>query len=1174
MMFTQGVQMNGKLGLWGALFAVALSACGEAPVYDFERRQVERGTLGEEVFRVLRKDAALSPRAHRERSAMLDARRGSLVTAIDTAVPEGEASALADLLLATRPLQDSGRLPGLTRKLALVFDEVAQDEAARAVWSERSSRGPESFVGPDTHASLMERVVSFDELEALARFGAALVVEHDGVDAVGEATLEEPDFMTEGVRAMARELARVEVTRDPDRLGVQLTGLLLRDDPAFVVEGLAPLEVTRLDARALPVVGRDRDGRLYSPFVDQDGDGLADVNGGGRFVDATGRLLDEVPWGEPGASGLVVRDARGLAQAPDGSGPLFETVDLQATAGRFVLEESAALVAQGVIFDLPEAALSVLPPRQARQDEVTGESYEGYPLDQPLMALAWAALEALGLESLDEVLDVASSLLSTDAQLLAELLLALEEFDGLRERHPEASLAEGNTLIDDLLPVVAQMAQRPGLLEDALLAFSDPVVVRAQDAAIDLLSFRGSQAVPAPDGPYEACFALCDSDHELGTLARADCVRACPRDEVLREPMDLEGPRSEVNRSHFERSMALLRDSRVSFELSVTQLVVSDLIDVEVGQEVLPPLLRIEDATVAFLEAVAGTFQLTDYVTEEAIDDPGVGLILDGMNTVCQPGFLGGLLEALLPELTRVTEADVSRVCLRYEEISEQEGIPERRRQRQRIAVLVSFLSLLTDVRMDEQPSAAQLARFFNVPNPRLDLELASLSLSQIVCEDGYFLWEHHGDMLYGAEATGLIDAIVPVARAFARHDALPLLAEVSSVIHQHYAAAGVVYELKAGGPSEKAARAAGVQVYEGLLRDWLAQGRAVPALQSLATKVSSIESRRGRSGAAVMESLVAHLAVPQEGLSHYDGRQTGRRADGVEVSPLSRVKVLEEALDAVAQRVESDAEAEAKWTRSVEALVDIFLGVSVDPDSGAARFDKPGSPALARVTVEQLAVVAARARDQGRLTSLIREDMRESLEGVLGGRALPVLVDLFDVVRRDPEDRALLTAALRHLLEDPESVGALLLAMYEQVMLRLADEEALSFEAHFLAKVLDPDRAWSGVSVTPEGLVSHGAQVLGETLAVDPEGVGVSLVRRGVRRSASLSSPGDDPAGRSPLGVLGESLVDYRRADPTLEGPLTSEDFRLLGAELESWLLDEQVGMEQVYDLVQARKR
>ncbi len=1157
-----------------ASLTLAAAACGED--YNLERVVPERGTFGEEVHRTLHKDALRSSRNWDERGRLLTRDEAPIVFALDSVVPADLLRPLADLLLALRPLIDRGIVPQMTQKIAALLDALLDADDVRLAWEADNLGRFEGYRAPQVRSALVENAVTFPGLVDLNRLFARLVLDNDGFDDDGTPN-NEPTFATDLVRALSVQLQTVEVAGEPDRIGAQAADLLLRQHADFDVADREPFWVVRVDHRGLPLVRSSARGTLYSPFRDNDGDGLADTNPAGQFIDARGEVLEAKPFGEPNSSGLLVRDAIGRAVAPDGDGFAFDYVDLNKTSAAFLLDQNAELARRDVLFDLVDALLAVLPTRGALED--AEGAYNGYPsADNVLLDLVYAALSILNFPGVDELLETNAVLLRDHQPILAELLLSFDEFGDILDTYPDAELTDGNTLGDDLVVAAWEVVESPGLVAELLTALEQPITLNTEVASLDPLRFKSAPgaAAPAPGGPYDTCFQTCNDGHAIGSQGRFDCIRACPREEVFGTLVDREAAPGPSNRSHFERTMALFRDTAgAQYEMKVERLTIPDLgTDIDVGNA-LPPLLRIEDAAGAFLESVAGDFRFVDHVTPEAIASEEVHLLLGGLDTICGSGFLGRLIQALTPVLLRVSEDDLRTSCRRFEEVSAQEGLDEDELTRQRIAVMVAFLSLLTDVPMDEVPTPAQLTRFFNTPNPSLDLEIAQMSLSQLSCHDGYFLHEHHGDMLFAAEASGLLDAIHPLVRVASAHGKTGQLAALMGVLHLHYVTPEVSYRTKNGAESARAGDGTGVVRYEPALVDFMERARLLAAGHELALVSGRLESSRERRLPAILEELIVHILRPDPAVRHRNGSGQSVDAAGRRVEPISQFYVLADALAAIDDRLDRDAQADAAWTRATDELADVLLGVEDGGGGGQARFSHPGGVALGAMLAEHLAGRMALRRDAGNLDVYLSQELLLDAREFFEGRSLPAALDLFEAATADPADRALLTEFLVDATGGDLGASSALVRLYE-FLLDLLDEASFVTTTRFYGELFDPDRAWpEEAGALP--LASHGMLLLRETDAVDGDALAVSLLANaGVRTTAGgLPPPPDgDPLGEYPASTLARAIRDYQRADPLSREPLTAEDYELIARGVHGWLRDDRVGMEQLYDLIEARKR
>ncbi|MEO1271740.1 MAG: hypothetical protein AAFX99_26915, partial [Myxococcota bacterium] len=206
-----------------ALMTALMVACPQE--YDFERKVPERVTFGEEVVKVVRKDATISARAARERTAALDRDRDQLVLAIDTIVPQDWLWPLERVLRLSQPNVDVGILPEATRRIAEVLGDCAADTEVRQVWAEDERGARDHLRAPELRAPLGERMVAFPELKRLTRWLMLLLLDHDGLTEEGQPQSEEPTYVLDLMRLLADEMLMAEVTEDANATKFQLLDL-------------------------------------------------------------------------------------------------------------------------------------------------------------------------------------------------------------------------------------------------------------------------------------------------------------------------------------------------------------------------------------------------------------------------------------------------------------------------------------------------------------------------------------------------------------------------------------------------------------------------------------------------------------------------------------------------------------------------------------------------------------------------------------------------------------------------------------------------------------------------------------------------------------------------------------------------------------------------------------
>src|SRR5262249_55782403 len=153
-----------------------------------------------------------------------------------------------------------------------------------------------SVLQTDDLLGYLARSANYPGVEQVFGAVAELVRENDGVDDNGVPN-GEPNLVRD-VQAFASRLLHEAATPPATTAVGLLDGLpaeLLVYAPARGgVPGSmgAPTWAVRVDANQNPAVAKDAQGKLFAPFVDANGDGVADVNADGRPIDAQGNPID------------------------------------------------------------------------------------------------------------------------------------------------------------------------------------------------------------------------------------------------------------------------------------------------------------------------------------------------------------------------------------------------------------------------------------------------------------------------------------------------------------------------------------------------------------------------------------------------------------------------------------------------------------------------------------------------------------------------------------------------------------------------------------------------------------------------------------------------------------------------------------------------------------------
>jgi hypothetical protein len=525
---------------------VGLAACEEP--FDTTRQPVDTGTFGATVFTLSCKRVAFSadptdvsgdtyrqycrdgsdpPAQPLPVVEALGNERPQLVGAVDATFPKRFLDPLQGFLTSADflPVYDDGTAEAAADRLAALFGVMAGDAdflGAMARLDFRLGYRP-AYAQP----GVLRQVSAYPGLDGflLAITGALAPggVAHDELTALADAAAHE---LTNAVAATSRDA--------PDRTLNLARGLFLSES-ALLGTG-KPMWLAVRDGRGVAVVAKP----ISAPFVDKDNDGFADIDASGRFVDAAGQPIDapapfSVAWRPDGAK----RGSDGRAQTAAGQ-PLYQFVDLDKTVLAALGRDLADLVSptKGTAGDLVRGAATLLGPRVSVTKTYpigTPLTYRGFdPSGAALLDMVYGYLHVLADPAADDTLGLVRALVADHEAQAARLLEAMFDATDLGKTFPGAKLTPGSALYDDLIPVVVQILNEPGLAEDLLRALEDPATRQLGKTFADLMRYDDAIV-------YDE-----DSQAVVGSL---------------RTPVDRSKPDSGYNRSALQRVLHLLNDA-------------------------------------------------------------------------------------------------------------------------------------------------------------------------------------------------------------------------------------------------------------------------------------------------------------------------------------------------------------------------------------------------------------------------------------------------------------------------------------------------------------------------------------------------------------------------------------------------------------------------------------
>ncbi len=455
----------------------------------FEEVRSERGTLGREVYKTMCRrvagtalpedidgrdsealclgddaDAAAALNATRAklpaRLVALAERRERIVKAIDIALPtEAIGEELENLMRTLLPFYDPPdvRIQKSTRSLAALLDKLGSDDQA-LLGLERLGRSGMS--PPEYSYGLYRAMLGYSDVSQVLSVLLPILSEDEAVKPSFELML----------TGLALELATSKVDDDPDSDTRVLKDLLTRTHPDFGDSEDALYTAVR-DARGLPTPSPVGGKIVPYPFIDSDGDKLADERDG-QFVTPS----YEGPLPDPFATrdeSETSRDEFGRARGfnEDGSTrdePLFLTLD----ANRTVL--GAAMRESGKLFD-PKSKIAtklakVFPVLFGERVESSKDYVKlsfGYRApdtdDSPIIDTVYALAATVDRPIYPESLELTRLLVSeheTEWAQAMEPLLSLEKRTRSgSDAYPAAKLTPKSMLWDELLYEVEKLSR-------------------------------------------------------------------------------------------------------------------------------------------------------------------------------------------------------------------------------------------------------------------------------------------------------------------------------------------------------------------------------------------------------------------------------------------------------------------------------------------------------------------------------------------------------------------------------------------------------------------------------------------------------------------------------------------------------------------------------------------
>ena len=1177
-------------------------------------------------------------------------RRSALVRAINAIFPAIEISdpttaddedtvdlhdALFEFAQAITPLYETNPLdaeadplvPASTRSLGRLFGALGDSDQALGalarIWGRQAYRPSPVGLGA------IRAGLAYPKLRELTHASLRVV----GPDGPGAADLQQLFGVTKRVLLASRPVAApldpyvVDAVAQPNRprTNVELAAaLMLAEHPAFAETDDEPARyIARRDRRGFVVPAGSTPGlpgAVPAPFADTDGDGFADVDGFGRFVDAGGGALSlDAPFAVPTvASGPVDEFGRPVA-------PLYAYVDTSRTLTGALARTLVKLldpteeapgdpeawkVERETLMYAMSGAYHLYGGRQAAQYDFGNEAilapeaacdspedaggcadylrFRGE--DSPLPKLAHAAGQVLADPESDVLLLGLMDLVADHEQAVARLVGAALRVKEVADAHDElarqgqepfASLSYETPVWDEMAGVLARMAQRPGLLARVITAFADPAVVTPTggsqhfgDMLATFASMRDTMAYDPQDlnGP-----AL---NVTIGGGSKSDPAT----------PVDFAAPRVGDNRSMLERTLQTIHDARqVRACNKQGAKVYSNILGIDLHYPPLLPgyepcgLFQIDDMATFYLDAMLAVDHPKR--SEFVIKPVGLSAILD---------FLGASnADHLLEEssgitgfTTKPTAQAMNRFVYFGADAEQFPAMPDddALNQDSRTNKFISSL---------QEPMATVVCP---QAGPASVNTCSSMEDTMRLRDPGtLLLWER----------LGFHDYLRPLLTVFANEctDASQcelavgenIFLDLLKILHRHWAGPEHGPHCQKQGTAVEDPRycsEAGLYEYEPFLADAL-RTDLVLALHELAKDAMQLQVtvQRGPlagqtlTGPEVLEKVTRILVDPQYaksvGMVDRSGGASATWVDGTPQAQLTPFTLFADALHEIDLRFDdacscagesgdaldgcrAECAVRGQWRRARSQLIDELF--AIDGEGPTARFRNRSTPAVLLTSLsvlrEQLNANCPDRELSGHCP-WARQELGDKVAELLSGPLFAAAMDLQEKVRLDDgarrETERFLSGVLR-AAADGDSLQAML-ASASDILQVLTDDDEMSALFNAVATAATP--ATDDEPGCADTTIKMMKVLTDERY--DPYHVLDVILPR-------LVTPMDDGKSVSPLEVFIDTIAEVNRVDADQVTPLKAEDYREIMGSVKEFFVDDRRGLEQFYYIVQQR--
>lgn len=1141
---------------------------------------------------------------------------------------------LAHVLGRMVSLEDDGTVPLFTEALGHVMQDVRADPDAQAALAHFDAR--QGYRPLEVALGATRPLLAYPRFVPMARSLLSLL-SSQGKDAPQMQQLLEVGRQEMRASTAPAPLALLTSSPDPlvptrellsrPRTTLEMTRQILLQTSTNFDVGLSPTRwVVQRDPRAyaaVPLVN----GAVPAPFVDADGDKLADVDVLGQFVTASGQPVPSPFFSPDGVDGPRDSDGRAVGQA---SPTLYGYTNVGQTFTAALLNDLVPLVdpdpthghetlvnAIGGAYALfgdrdksPTTTRQYPPdPESANPTQPVTLSYSAFhPETSPIEDLVYALGVMMSDPEMDDVLQLGRQLMAQHPEVLARLVGLGLKIKAIADAHPEAHIPAASTFWDEMLDVIAKIAHvqdgidSGGLLEDLFLSFGQDATAKLQQTFAAYIQYADQLTYNHNSTSGGLMNAL---NGPAWNLTSNDT-------QPLHVPVDRSKPDVGANQSSLQRFLQLLHDANgldvctkegavahVTFNVSPFGVVTFDyptnalsgtacaLVGAPAPPNPMPQcgILRLQNVDALLLDVALGraTFDIRDPCLKALMNSPLTNIV-GGVDQFLQTqsGIAGFDTHPTVPGVARLLYFDTPHD-------SDPGDMNPNTTQ------TLTFLSGVLD------PVPSMVCD----PAPFTDSDGTMLNLRKCSTFDDTLRGRDPG-YLFPVEEFDFVQNVQPLATAFDDHKSSLLFVDLFDTLGVHWADSQVpTTECDPTLPRTNARWCSqdGAVSYESLLADVMTNTDVMQVLHDTVPVIASTmvthcdaqdptthacTKSSARTGVQVLSQALRVMVDPalNQGLTDRNGVQTAPRNDGTtnpQVTPIylfiDALNGIDTAFAAWAQAHPSD-DRQPTWKSARSQLVDEFL--TVNGTGASSSWANPVFPTIVPPLLDAIeSQIVAQCPDRSSRAACTwwTKQMPQNLADVVGGPTFAAIMDLVDAVRSDPNARQELEKLIQYLMgpSSPGDVRASAMTAAVDILQILNDDANLTPLYHAGAGVLGGPVLDSHGNVVRRGLAGAGIEALARIFAAAQDTQGHEVCSKEIDPNAAIDSVLSSlvtpmsTTKPTPIEALSDVVADVNRAYPGSPQKLDGKDYANIANEISEFCLDPGRGLEQVYAVVRA---